>query len=267
MPVVFVTDAPTLWGSDYADIVGVQYEFPDRYRKLVSEGDRFLYYRGSRGAALGVGYFGEGIVGTIGASSKPDHLLAAVHDVELFDDVVPIRDANGDYFETGSTTGTNWANGVRRVDDPRYDAIMAAASATPLLGRSSPGFVNAAHASAMERYSVDVVLDILRLEFDPASIHEMPVNNPGYDIEVVRSAGNLHVEVKGTILPAPVFHLSEGQRKHAEMLGTRWRLYVVYDIKVGLATHKVVDCTATHLETWGNLKTEVWSGVLVEPSP
>ena len=44
----------------------------------------------------------------------------------------------------------------------------------------------------------------------------------GYDIEVVLAAGDLHVEVKGTILPAPAFHLSEGQREHAELMGERW---------------------------------------------
>lgn len=265
MPLIFATGAPTLWDSDYADIVGVQYEFPDRYRNLVAEGDRFLYYRGSRGAKLGSGYFGEGIVGRIASSAKPDHLIAKVHDVELFGDVVSIRDAGGNYFETGTTAGTNWANGVRRLQDSRYDAVISAASASPKPTRPGPGFAAAAHASAMERYSVDVVLDILRLEFDPASVHEMPVNNPGYDIEVVLPTGDLHVEVKGTVLPAPTFHLSEGQRQHAELLGTRWRLYVVYDINSSPPAHKIIDCTGAQLAAWGNLKTEAWSGLLVDP--
>jgi len=267
MPLVFVTDAPTLWESSYADIVGVQYEFPDRYSGLVASGERFLYYRGSRGAGQGgVGYFGEGIVGEIRESPKLNHLTAYVHDVELFADAIAIKDEAGNYFETGSTTGTNWANGVRRISDLAYDAIMVAAERSPEPARPGPGFAPPAHASAMERYSVRVVIDLLAEEFGETRVSEMPINNPGYDIAVTLPTGDLHVEVKGTVLPVPAFHLSEGQRRHAGMLGQQWRLYVVYGIDTLRNAHEVICCTGAQLAAWGNLQAEAWNGVLIEPS-
>jgi hypothetical protein len=54
---------------------------------------------------------------------------------------------------------------------------------------------------------------------------------------------SLHVEVKGTVLPAPIFHLSEGQRQHADLLGDRFRLVVVYQIDVRQRTHQVLSCS------------------------
>lgn len=234
MPLVFVTDAPTLWESDYADIVGMQYEFPEQYRSYVLPGERFIYYRGSRGRAA-VGYFGEGVVGDIRPSARPAHLIAKIHDVLLYDEAVEIKDAAGNYWETGSTRGTNWANGVRRISDEVFEAITGAAGGVhPKINLPVPVWQtpDPAHASAMELYAVSVAMSLLADEFGAAHVREMPVNNPGFDIEVSRPSGPLHVEVKGTILPAPVFHLSEGQRKHAELLGDRFRLVVVYQIDV-----------------------------------
>lgn len=262
MPVVFATDAPTLWESSYADIVGVQYEFPARYKNLVAEGDRFLYYRGSRGAAQGVGYFGQGIVGKIGLGMRPDHLLAALHDVSLYGDPIPIKDDAGNYLETGSTTGTNWANGVRRIDDTRFDSIAMRAEESATPRRSFPSFADPAHASAMERYSVAVVLDLLRTEFPGGQVREMPANNPGFDIEVVLPVGDLHVEVKGTVLPTASFHLSEGQRSHAISRGVRWRLYVIHAIDVAAKTHEVLWCSGADLECRAGLVPAAWSGTL-----
>lgn len=262
MPVIFVTDAPTLWGSDYADIVGVQYEFPTRYRNLVAEGDRFLYYRGSRGAALGVGYFGEGVVGKIASGSRPDHLLAAVHDVTLYAEPVTIKDAVGNYRETGSTTGTNWANGVRRIDDERFNDIALAAAGQPAPPRLFPGFADPAHASKLERYSVAVVLKLLGDEFGAQLVNEMPPGNPGFDIEVLTNPP-LHVEVKGTVLSPAVFHLSEGQRRHAELLKERFRLVVVHDVDLHRSTHKVAEAVGPLSDDKVQLKPEAYSGAIL----
>lgn len=266
MPLVFVTDAPTLWESDYADIVGLQYEFPEQYRAYVLPGDRFLYYRGSRGSARGaVGYFGEGVVGDVRPSGKPGHLIAKVHDVLLYDDAVGIKDAAGNYRETGSTRGTNWANGVRRISGDVFEAITGAAGSTrqtteaiaPTWQRADP-----AHASAMEHPAVGVAMSLLADEFGASHVREMPVNNPGFDVEVTLPSGMLHVEVKGTVLPAPVFHLSEGQRKHAELLGGRFRLVVVYQIDVKQRTHQVLSCSGPVSAEKATLQPASWTGVL-----
>ncbi|GAB4066196.1 hypothetical protein GCM10028777_18110 [Angustibacter speluncae] len=267
MPLVLVTDTPTLWESDYADIVGIQYEFPEQYRSYVLSGERFLYYRGSRGRGRGaVGYFGEGVVGDVHASRKPGHLIARVHDVQLFDTAVDIRDPGGNYWETGTARGTNWANGVRRIGEDVFEAISGAAASAgvptepidPTLQRGNP-----AHASAIERYSVDVVMSLLAAEFGADRVREMPVNNPGFDIEVkLVDAASLHVEVKGTVLPAPVFHLSEGQRQHAELLGDRFRLIVVHEIDVRRRTHQVSSCAGPLGLDRATLQPASWTGVL-----
>ncbi|MBM6403522.1 DUF3883 domain-containing protein [Phycicoccus sp. CSK15P-2] len=263
MPLIFGTEAPTLWDSDYADITGVQYEFPDRYRASVRPGERFIYYRGSRSGANG--YFGEGVVGQIRSSAKPEHLIAAVHDVVLFEELVPIKDDRGSYLETGSTKGTNWANGVRRISDETFERIVESASPTPPddAPTSSVGWASPEHAQKVERYSVEVVMGLLAAEFGNKAVREMPPGNPGYDIEVLGHDGTLHVEVKGTVLPGPVFHLSAGQRRHAELLGDDFRLVVVYAINVAAKTHAVTSCRGDELALQARLEPASWSGVLL----
>jgi hypothetical protein len=245
----------------------VQYEFPVRYRNLVSEGDRFLYYRGSRGAALGSGYFGQGVVGKIGPGVRAGHLLAVVHEVSLYAQPIPIKGSDGNYLETGSRTGTNWANGVRRIDDVCFDSIAQLAASQKSPRRSFPAFADPSHASAMERYSIAVVLDLLRSEFGGHAVREMPVNNPGFDIEVVCPGDNLHVEVKGTVLSSAAFHLSEGQRSHAVSRGDNWRLYVVYDIDVSKRSHRVSSCSGAELEMRVDMVPASWFGTLATARP
>lgn len=267
MPLVLVTDAPTLWESDYADIVGKQYEFPEQYRTYVLPGERFLYYRGARGRARGaVGYFGQGVVGDVRPSSKPGHLIAKVEDVLIFGAAVDIRDPAGKYWETGSTRGTNWANGVRRISEDVLQAIAVAAGSTAEateVGVSTWQRADPAHASAVERYAVGVATSLLEGEFGRAHVREMPVNNPGFDIEVTRpDRPSLHVEVKGTVLPAPVFHLSEGQRQHAALLGDRFRLIVVFGIDVSRRKHHVLSCSGPLGPDKATLQPASWTGVL-----
>lgn len=266
MPLIFGTEAPTLWTSDYADITGVQYEFPERYQAYVQPGDRFIYYRGSRSGAAG--YFGDGVVGDIKHSAKPAHLIAEVNDVVLYDELVALKDSAGNYYETGSTKGTNWANGVRRISDGAFERITG--FAVPIDSTDTnvaAGWASPEHTRLMERYAVEVAMQLLADEFGGPAVTEMPPGNPGYDIEVTMSDGPLHVEVKGTILSAPAFHLSEGQRAHAALMGERFRLIVVYAISLASSTHEVASCSGTDLPTCVTLRPAAWSGVLrVSPS-
>lgn len=261
MPLVFVTDAPTASGHKYNDVLGKQYEFPRRYHSLVTRGDVFLYYRGSRGSTDGAGYFGSGIVGVVHDSADPTKLVAEVHNVELFDVPVPIKASDGTYWETGSITGTNWQNGVRRVSDEVLAGVLGAvAPSSDLVASHGLAFASPAHALALESYSVKVALELLADEFGESVVQEMPPCNPGYDINVQRPGTDLHVEVKGTVLPDPVFHLSEGQRHHAAALGADFRLVVVYQVSLGQGTHKIavlegpLDAAKVHLQP------EAWTG-------
>jgi hypothetical protein len=54
------------------------------------------------------------------------------------------------------------------------------------------------------------------------------------------------------VLPDPVFHLSEGQRKHAILQGELFRLVVVHAISVGAKTHLVTTAVAL---TWSGQHT------------
>ena len=263
MPLVLATDAPTVWDADYADITGVQYEFPERYRSYVTPGEQFVYYRGVRSGQSG--YFGEGVIGSVRPGSRPDQLIADVLDVALFDEIVPIRDVAGVYMETGSVKGTNWANGVRRIDAAAFERISGTGLRAPALPMSSSYWPGHEHASRLERYSVAVAMNLLEAEFGRGSATEMPAGNPGYDISVERAGDEpLHVEVKGTVLPAPAFHLSEGQRRHAEARGDGFRLIVVYAVQARHGRHKVSQCSGFELESRATLSPHSWLGVLGE---
>lgn len=244
MPIVLATDAPTASGHRYNDVLGRQYEFPERYAELVTPGETFLYYRGSRGSSDGrSAYFGSGVIGDVRDSARADHLIAEVHDVDLFREPVLAKASDGTYVETGSARGTNWANGVRRITTAILERILHAASAHPQRGvlstESVHVFASAQHASAMERYSVRVALEELSKRFGTDCVREMPPGNPGFDILVESADRQLHVEVKGTVLPDPVFHLSEGQRQHAAAFETAFWLVVVYEISVPRGTHRL----------------------------
>jgi len=106
-------------------------------------------------------------------------------------------------------------------------------------------------------------MELLAAEFGPDNVKEMPAGNPGYDIEVTTAAGALHIEVKGTVLPDPVFHLSEGQRQHAILQGELFRLVVVHAINAGAKTHLVTTCRGDQLERAAHLEPAAWSGVLL----
>ena len=180
----------------------MQYEFPDHYKGLVVEGERFLYYRGKRGAPKGTGpaYLGDGIVGEVRESTNPGLWVAQVRDVTTFAEPLPFKDTDGNYFETGSTTPSNWTNGVRRTSDDVFSRIVQSGMNS---GDDEPTwptgfFADAKHAKQMERYSVEVTIKLLAAEFGASNVKEMPVGNPGYDIEVTTMDGALHVEVKGT---------------------------------------------------------------------
>ena len=259
MPLIFASEAPTLSEVNYLDVYGVHYEFPAQYRAYIAKGDQFVYYRGARAGGSPV-YLGHGIVGDVDMSPTPDHFLALVHDVITFDKPLPAKTPSGDYLETGSPKGTNWANGVRRISFDTFEMIRRGAEGPPVA--ASAHAVSPAHASTMEAYSVAVVVQLLSAEFGAGEVSVMPPNNPGFDIEVATPDGPLHVEVKGTILSAPAFHLSEGQRLHAERMQQHWRLCVVYGIDTKAGTHAVEQCDGGELATAAVLVPQAWTGIL-----
>jgi hypothetical protein len=186
MPVVLAPGAPTASGHTYNDVLGKQYEFPLQYRTLVTPGESFVYYRGRRGSEIGRPvYFGTGVVGTVTESTRSGQLVAEVHDVELFDEPIPAKALDGTYLETGIERGINWTSGVRRISDEAMARIVGGIKEPAALatGPARPGraFASPQHASALERYSVKVALELLSLEFCESAVREMPPCNPGFD--------------------------------------------------------------------------------------
>lgn len=269
MPLVLATDAPTVSERAYDDVVGERYEFPARYASLVEAGETFVYYRGRRGFDDSrPRYFGTGIIGEINRSDKNDHLVAEILDYQEFSEPIPAKDAAGSYLETGSAKGTNWANGVRRIDAEAMQRILE--KGTPAQDDtehgarvSGSGFASAKHAREMERYSIAVAIAWLAGEFGAENVTEMPPCNPGYDILVRRpSAEDLFVEVKGTLGQTPSFHLSEGQRKLADIRGEDFRLLVVFQIDLETNQHRVVSLDDPLRDKRLELAPQAWLGVV-----
>lgn len=96
----------------------------------------------------------------------------------------------------------------------------------------------------VEEYAVKRVMELLRERYPGGEwgIQEMPRNNPGFDV-IVRFHGRIlrYVEVKGTTLPAPVFFLTEGERKFSAQQSGRFSLFVVYNIRRDAGTQETIE--------------------------
>lgn len=249
MPLVLTAGAPTASGHDYNDIPGVSHVFPRSYRRLIVPGRAFIYYRGRRAKAVGLAgpaYFGAGVVGQVHDSGGTD-LVCEIVDYEPFVAAVPIKRPDGSYYEPAAGNPNYWRRGVRSVAEDIMASILAAAdlsmtqiTTTPVApGSAAAGYgANKQLIDEVERYSVDVALSMLREEFGTDAITEMPHGNPGFDVLITCPGGDLHVEVKGTRQPSPVFFLSEGERLHSEE-AERYRLCVVSDIDLVEKSHTV----------------------------
>jgi len=260
VPLVLATGAPTASGHSYADEPGVRHVYPQVYRRLMQPGARFVYYRGRRATALGVpgpGYFGCGVLGS--SHDAPDgQLVSEILDCVEFTALVGVRNSDGRYFEEAADRNPNyWRRGVRHVEEHVFDEILSAAdregeslgdddhvndvgnpprrrgSSAPQYGRDPDALVE------VERFAVDVALSKLCQRHGDDAVHEMPRNNPGFDIRVDTPDGELHVEVKGTRQREPVFFLSEGERAHSERIENRYLLCVVSAIDLTSRAHEV----------------------------
>lgn len=283
---VLATGAPTASGHDYADVPGVRHAFPRRYRRQMQSGTPFLYYRGRRAASLGLPgkvYFGSAVLGAAPDTGE-EELFAEVLDFVEFDEPVPIRRPDGEYFETAAAGNSSyWRRGVRTVDDVVVASILAQAGVLAVHAVEEPlpgemvakpkphGESQADYAKskalidAVERYSVDVVLTLLAEEYGREVVQEMPHGNPGYDVLVTRHGPDLHVEVKGTRQRDPVFFMSEGERLHSQRQAPNYRLCVVSRIDLDKGSHRVhwhEGAVGTpHVE----LKPRQWEAELVLP--
>lgn len=121
MPLVFAHSEVTESGHQYDDALGGHYEYPTRYRALVTPGVAFVYYRGRRrsgGHSRTPDYIGCGRVGPIEPSG--DGLLGcAVTNFHPFDPTIDFTDAHGylepEAFRYGDNVGLYFRSGVREI--------------------------------------------------------------------------------------------------------------------------------------------------------
>lgn len=109
MPIVFAINEKSASGHQYNDKLGLSYEYPKLYRKIIQQGERFVYYRGGltrSGARITPVYLGIGVVGVIAQSrGTPDCLTCEVGEYHSFAVPVPFKSSDGIPLEPGGTAG------------------------------------------------------------------------------------------------------------------------------------------------------------------
>lgn len=275
MPLVLVTGAATESGHVYDDVVGVRYEYPAMYRGMIAAGESFVHYRGRRVAGGGRRpqvYLGCGTVGTAAPVEHSDRWVCAIEDYREFPVPVAFRDGAGHYLEPGGSRRGYFQQGVRRIDDATYAAIVASGLPSGDVDQRSatataPSYASTAgEALAVEVVSRRVAVRWLRDRPGSGRVVQMPLNNPGYDLRVDRVDGSLFVEVKGTRGGRPRFFLSEGERLFAEANRDRYLLLVVTGVDLGTGAHDAVHVLqAAPTRENAGLREHQWYGELIGP--
>lgn len=249
MPLVLTQNEATESGHSYADVLGVSYEYPRRYRNVIRPGEPFVYYRGRRTAAGGQqpqAYLGTGVVGEV-VEAGNGLLVCQVENYEPFVEPLPFKGGDG-YLERragqfGSRAGLYFRQGVRVVDDETFGRILRAADAMQPEEAPPPDFPTSEYASQAIALEVDDVameraLTEASARFPHAAVERMPHNNPGYDIRVVDRAGVVarYIEVKGTTRNRPHFFITEGERRFSALHAAKYSLWVFYGMDLETRT-------------------------------
>lgn len=274
MPIVLTQNEITESGHDYADVLGVSYEYPKRYWSIITAGERFVYYRGRRSAAGGTqpqAYLGVGVIGGIRESSSPGRLICHVEDYQPF--VTPLAfKVDGAYLESGaeaygSHSGLYFRSGVRRIRDDEFANILEAAghaleggSPAPSVSYASPEVSRLVDTIAMEQ----AIAEAYR-SFPGMEICRMPQNNPGFDILIQGEAFLHYIEVKGTTRSRPHFFMSEGERRFSIARAQSYSLWVIYDIDIAAGRGTFLKRGGAVDGMGAGLTPRQWSGCLPLP--
>jgi len=247
MPLVLTENEVSGSGITYSDWTGVVYQYPTKYRRVIRQGELFVYYKGRRRREGGVApqvYFGTGVVGHAMADpAAPDRLICEILDYRPFASLVPFKDERGRYLETGAERRGYFQPGVRTISDVDFRHILEYAAATaietPINSAGGQRYASTQGAREVDDFAIRVAQDELRRRYSGAALDPQPRNNPGFDI-LLRTAGMrseiLYVEVKGTRGIAPKFFLTEGERQFATLQASRFCLLIVHSIDLDNGT-------------------------------
>jgi Domain of unknown function (DUF3883) len=257
MPLRLTMNETTLSGQHYDDVVGVRYEFPQQYRKLVRSGRRFVSYRGRRrvgGGSQPQTYLGVCIVGEVRkAGGRSNRLVCDIEDWRLFPSPLFFKDSSGRYYEPGAARGGfYWQAGVRWIDEAIYERIVRDATTAGELGAGQADaaapvpvgredYAAGDLAKAVDDFAMTTALTIVADLWPNEVVERQPHNNPGYDIRIgPPTTVERYVEVKGTTLPYPRFFLSEGERVFSLSESTRYTLLVIHSINLANNTYRLL---------------------------
>lgn len=132
MPLVLTQNEVNLSDDSYADVLGERYEYPFKYKNVITSGERFVYYRGGRrkkGARELPVYLGTGVIGNIVPVST-ELFQCTIENFMPFARPLPFKDDSGKYREPEANNrkavGFYFQLGVRYIDDESYQAIVGA---------------------------------------------------------------------------------------------------------------------------------------------
>ncbi len=162
MPVVLATaEGRASSGYTYDDRTGISYEYPLKYQKLIFAGEAFVYH------IAGSGYTGSGIVGDIAQSSNDGRLICEIENYVVFSEPVPLKDADGSYFEAKpGVPAPYWSQGVRPISLAAYEQIVwSAVSEAKDAGLGVSGYASPEVAVLVESISVRAAQAWLKLHY------------------------------------------------------------------------------------------------------
>jgi hypothetical protein len=141
MPLVLMQRA---WRDDpkYKDTEFAVYHYPRQYFELIRGGEKFVYYRPSRGAKSGEesAYFGCGELGDWWEDPQdPTHRFVGVQKPIQFSIAVAYSDRNGRMYEsTFRDRNAFQGRSVRHIDDLDFYRILDAAGLTAAVWQQAP---------------------------------------------------------------------------------------------------------------------------------
>jgi hypothetical protein len=133
MPLVLTSNDPNTskLRSQWHDVTGVRYHFPNMYRNMIKPGERFVYYRGvhreqgPRGPAT---YFGAGLVGEVWPDPETAHKPAGKRSwyCEIVDYLpfLSLVNAKTDNVFLEEIPQNMWRSGVRNLPDQTFQRIV-----------------------------------------------------------------------------------------------------------------------------------------------
>ncbi|HVA27610.1 MAG TPA: hypothetical protein VNF68_05490 [Candidatus Baltobacteraceae bacterium] len=157
MPIVLMQRA---WSDEprYKDTEFVVYHYPQQYFDQIRGGERFVYYRPSRGAARNEAscYFGCGQLGDWWDDrDEPGHRFVGIRQPVHFGVPVPHVDLAGRMYEsTFSSRSAFQGHSVRHINDVDYYRILIAAGLTGNLMETMPTVDDVASGLVLQQLSV-----------------------------------------------------------------------------------------------------------------